>query len=367
MQPPQTLTTRQATLWLSLYYTGSAILIVPATLSAFAKQDAWIAVLLALGLHFLVLLIFAPLGKLSGKAGIGEFLSALLGKPLGKIVLAFLLLTGPLPITVLNLRDLLDFTSNDILTRTPIEAIALLGLAVVMFGTFLGLRTLGRAAEVLFPIVVTLTMILLVSQLPSIQPRQILPIGEYGVKPIIAASVLLFGFPYMEPSIPWMISSNMEKPAQFGKALRISALISGAFFLLATTLTIMRAGPELTAQLNFPTYFMAKMISVGDFYQRLEALLSLLFFIMMFFRQSMLFYVNATGIADLFSVKDPRLLLIPIALFVMPFAFNAWHTPGELFELDETWPFLRMIFGVLLPLALLLVALWRRKRTRAAA
>ncbi|MFC5531086.1 GerAB/ArcD/ProY family transporter [Cohnella yongneupensis] len=364
---PQTLTTRQATLWLTLYYTGSAILVAPTTLTAVAKQDAWIAVLLALGVHFVVLLIFGPLGRLSGKASVGEFLAKLLGKPIGKIVLALLLLTGPLPVTVFNIRDLTDFTTNDILNRTPIEAIAFLGLLVVVIGLYLGIQTLGRAADVLFPLVMVLLLIMLVSLLPSITVHHILPVGEYGLKPIVAASILLLGYPYLEPSIPWMISFKMEKPAQFGKVLRNSALISGLFFLLTTTLTIMRAGPELAAQLSYPTYFMAKMINIGDFYQRVEALLSFLFFIVIFFRQSMLIYVSATGLADLFSLKNHRTLLIPLVLIVMPLAFNAWSNPSMLFKLDQTWPYFRMIFGVLLPLAVLIAAIWKQQRTQSAA
>lgn len=364
---PQTFTTRQATLWLSLYYSGSAILVVPTTLASVAKQDAWLAVLLALAMHFALLAAFRPLGQMSRKNSVGSFLAQALGKPLGKLTLAALLLTGPIPISIFNLRDLLDFTSNDILNRTPMEAIAFVELIVVVGGLFLGTRTLGRAAELLFPIVLVLTFILVLSQLPSIHPRDILPVGEYGVKPIIAASFLLFGYPYMEPSVVWMIGSKLEKPEQFGRALRISAAISGFFFLLTVMLTIMRAGPELAGQLSYPTYFMAKMISIGSFYQRVEALLSFLFFIMIFFRMSLLIYVCATGIAELFSIKEGRSLFIPYGFAIIPLALNAWSNPGELIALDSGWYVFRFFFGILLPLAILAVALLRRKKTRPAA
>lgn len=367
MDNKQTLTVRQATLWLSLHYTGSAILIAPAALSAVAKQDAWISVLVALGLHFALLLVFAPLGKLSGRDSIGTFLNRLLGKPMGKTALALLLLTGPLPIVFFNVRDLTDFTSTDILNQTPVEAIAFVALSTVLFGLFLGIKTIGRAAEVLFPVVAVLMIVMLLSQLPDIKAFDILPVGEYGVKPILAASLLLFGYPYLEPSIPWMVCSKMENPAKFGQALRISALISGLFFFFTTMLTIMRAGPELSAQLAFPTFFMAKMISIGDFYQRVEALLSLLFFIMIFFRLSLLFYACATALSELFSLRDPRILFIPVALVAIPMSSNVWANPGQLFRIDQTWPYFRLIFGCLLPLVLLLIALRKNKKTRSSA
>lgn len=364
---PQTITTRQATLWLSLYYSGSAILIAPTMLASVAKQDAWLAALLALAFHYVLLTVFGPLSRMSGKNSVGDFLARVFGKPLGKLTFAALLLTGPIPISIFNLKDLLDFTSNDILNRTPMEAIAFMELIVVVGGLFLGVRTLGRAAELLFPIVLVLTFILVLSQLPAIHPRDILPVGEYGVKPIIAASFLLFGYPYMEPSVVWMIGSKLEKPAQFGKALKASAAISGLFFLLVVLLTIMRAGPELAGQLSYPTYFMAKMISIGSFYQRVEALLSFLFFILIFFRISLLIYLGATGIAELFSIQEKRSLLIPFAFAVIPLALTAWSNPGELIALESGWYVFRFFFGVLLPLAILAVALLRRKKNRSAA
>lgn len=364
---PQTITTRQATLWLSLYYSGSAILVAPTMLASVAKQDAWLAVLLALGMHYVLLTAFGALGRLSGKNGVGEFLAKALGKPVGKLVLLALLLTGPIPISIFNLRDLLDFTTTDILNRTPMEAIAVLELTVVVGGLFLGVRALGRAAELFFPIVLFLTFMLVLSQLPDIHPRDILPVGEYGVKPILAASFLLFGYPYMEPSVVWMIGSKLEKPAQLGKAMRVSAAISGFFFLLVVTLTVMRAGPELAGQLSYPTYFMAKMISIGSFYQRVEALLSFLFFLMIFFRMSLLLYVSATGISELFSIRGERGLLVPLGFALIPLALTAWSNPGELIALDSAWYAFRFFFGILLPLAVLAIALLRRKKTRSAA
>lgn len=361
------LSTKQATMWLSLYYTGSAVLVAPAFLTSVAKQDAWISVLVALGLHMISLPLFGALVRRSGTTSVGEYLSRLLGAPFGKAVLALLLLTGPLPIMIFNLKDLIDFTSNDIINRTPVEAIAYLAVATVLIGLFLGLATIGRAAELLFPIVVFLALVMFASQAPAMRIYEIMPIGEYGFKPIVAASLLLFGYPYLEPSVPWMIGCRMENPRQLIKALRVSAMVSGALFFLATFVTIITSGPELTAQLSFPTYFKAKMINIGDFYQRVESLLSFIFFVMMFFRQSMLFFVSATGIAELFAIKNYRGLLVPIALIMMPLAFNAWSNPGELFDLDKNWVAFRLLFGLILPLLILLIAVWRQKRAPAAA
>lgn len=121
---------------------------------------------------------------------------------------------------------------------------------------------------------------------------------------------MLFGYPYLEASIPWMIGCQMEKPDQLTKSLFISAVVSAAFILTATAVAIMTSGPELTAQLSFPTYFKAKTINIGDFFQRIESLLSFIFFVMMFFRISLLLFVSTAGIAELFSIPNYRNLLI---------------------------------------------------------
>ncbi|MBO9597681.1 MAG: GerAB/ArcD/ProY family transporter, partial [Cohnella sp.] len=298
---------------------------------------------------------------------VGEYLSRLFGKPIGKAVLTILLLTGPLPVTIFNLKDLYDFTSTNILNQTPIEAIACFSVATVLFGLTLGVPTIGRAAELLFPLTVFLILVMIVSQTPAIRFDEILPIGEYGFKPIVAASLLLVGYPYLEPSVVWMIGYRMDKPEHLVRALFISAIVSAVFFFLATFVTITTSGPELGAQLSFPTYFNVKMINIGDFYQRIESLLSFIFFVMIFFRQALLFFVSASGVSELFSVRDYRHLLVPLALVLLPLSFNVWSNPGELFALVRNWVGFRLLFGVLLPLIILFVAIWKQRRAVASA
>ncbi|MGO4272825.1 GerAB/ArcD/ProY family transporter, partial [Paenibacillus sp. TAF58] len=52
----QLISTRQATMWFTLYQLGSALLILPAALAGISKQDAWISVVVAIGLF----LSFSP-------------------------------------------------------------------------------------------------------------------------------------------------------------------------------------------------------------------------------------------------------------------------------------------------------------------
>ncbi|MFC5469607.1 endospore germination permease [Cohnella suwonensis] len=355
------ITTRQATLWLTMYYIGSAVLIVPVMLASAAKQDAWMSAILALGLHFAIIPVFATLGHLSGSEGAGAFLSRLFGRWGGKLTLFVLLLTGPFPILIFNLRDLSDFTTTVVMQRTPMEAISYMMLFAVVIGLYSGVRTVGRAAEALFPFVFFLIIVLLISITPSLSFWRLFPFMENGIRPVISASIPLFGYPFMEVSVLWLICSRMKQPGQFGQVLRRSAWMSGTVFLLLTVFVIMVAGAPITAQLSFPSYFISRTISIGDFYERIEAIVTMIWYMTMFFRMALLLYVSSEGTAALLSLKDGRPLHIPLALIALPLSLHAWPNPASIMEYDRNWPFFRLAFGVLLPLLILWAAVAKRK------
>lgn len=331
---------------------GSSILLVPSALAAEAKQDAWLAVVCAIGMHLVWIPLYVALARQMKTRTVGDHLQKLFG-PLGRrLLLPVFIVMFPYLIFVLTLRNLGDFLSTSIIPQTPIEVVYAIMLTGVLYALRSGIKPLGRTVEILFPLVAFLLAILILSILPSIQLDEFLPVLEDGWKPPVRSAMLLAAFPYMEYMVFLFFVPRLEEPQKFKRVLFVSSLISGAFFLIITCEVILVLSPEVTENLTFPTYFVARTISVADFYERFEIIISVLWIISIFLRLSLLMYAAAQGFAESCSLKDYHSLLIPLGVISLIMANVVWPNIPYLFEFFKVWPSYAMVFGYLLPLIL---------------
>ena len=71
--------------------------------------------------------------------------------------------------------------NTQVMSETPIQAVNLIFAIVVVMGVRLGLETLVRAAEIFFPWIIMLFIILVICLLPEIQIEKLQPMFTVGV------------------------------------------------------------------------------------------------------------------------------------------------------------------------------------------
>ena len=129
---------------------GSPTLYTSAFLAREAKQNVWIAALIGFGVGILFVLLFNILAKRLGNMSLIEYCEAMLGRWLG-IIVSLSLLNFTFFITAGVLRNIAEFITIYTMPETPMQAIIILYLIIVVMGTKLGIEVIGRSAELLFP------------------------------------------------------------------------------------------------------------------------------------------------------------------------------------------------------------------------
>ncbi len=355
--------TRQFTILVILYIVGSAILIIPSILAAEAKQDAWFAAMLSVGVGLLILPIYIALGTRFPNMNFAQYIEQILGKWLGKLVSLLFFINFPFFIAALTLRNIGDFTITQIMPETPIQAIHIIFVGVVILGARLGLEPLARATEIFFPWVIFLFLTLVVFVSPQIEFENIQPIFGEGIKPILRASIPFISFPFLEPVIFLMLFPYVNRPNKTGKALFLGTLIGGLFLIIITALSILVIGADQSARLVFPSYAIAKKISIGHFLERIEVIIAFIWSVTIYVRLTLLFYITALGIAQTLNLKDFRFLTFPLGMILIVFSLVAVPNTTYLLEFNQTiWMTYVPTHGLFLPLILLGLAVLRKKR-----
>ncbi|MHB0880807.1 GerAB/ArcD/ProY family transporter [Paenibacillus sp. SEL1] len=348
------LTVRQAILWFALYQIGSAYLVLPAVITAVAKQDAWLSIPVSLGFHLLLIPLYASIARqMQGKSFV-EHLRCLFG-PLGGTISIVFIFFFPFLVFIMTLRNLGDFITIAIMPETPSDAIYFIMLIVIYFAVRSGPAVIGRCAEILFFFLLVLYLLVRFTLLSDTTIDNVLPIFEYGLNPIVLASFNLFAFPYLEAILYLFFAQHIPDPKKWRKTVITCALISGGmyFFMVLQIIAVMSEG--VVSNLTFPTFFINRTISNGEFLQRFEIFVAVFWFVTIFFRLALLLYVSAQGLADAFRLRSANSLLVPLILIALAMVHSIWPNMQFLIKFFSVWPFYAMIFGIVFPIVLWLV------------
>lgn len=356
----EVINSRQFTWLISLYIVGSSILIIPSSLAGEAKQNAWIAATLA-GMIGILLVIFYSLfiNKFPHLTFI-EVNEKILGKVIGKIAsLTFFCFTFLL--AALVLRNIGDFFTTQILIETPLEVILAVFLVVIILGAQLGIETIARACEIFFPWVLGLSFLLVALLLPEIKFANVQPVFDGGIKPILRASLPFIGLPFLELIIFLMIHPSVKATKSIRRDFLKGTLIGGTILFTVIVLCLLVLGVDFTARNAYPTYVLAKKVNIGQFIQRIEVIVAIIWMLSIYFKLVLLYYVSALGLSQVIKIEDYRPLLFPLGIITIVLARISYPDIVYVQEfISKIWFLYATTYGFLLPLLLLLVARIRK-------
>ncbi|WP_019119498.1 GerAB/ArcD/ProY family transporter [Brevibacillus massiliensis] len=357
---------KQLTVLVVLATIGDSILVLPAIPAHEARQDAWIVAIFSVIVGTLLGILYHAVGKLHPDLTVIGYSEEILGKWTGMVV-SLLFLGYCFINSAAYLREIGDFITIHILPQTPLEAIHITFLLIVLMGVRLGLEPIARTAEIFFPWVIILTLFLVIALLPQAQIHNVQPILEGGVKPILRGSVTFISYPFMELVIVLMVLPyvNTDERKKVRNSLIAGVALGGLVLFLVTTLAILVLGVDLTARHLYPSYILAKKINIGEFIRRVEVILGIIWFLTIFFKFILYVYGLSIGLAQLLRLKEYRALTLPLGMILVPLSLLISPNISYLFTVERLyWPFFNATYSVLLPFLLICAAVLRRKRKK---
>lgn len=349
---------RQLGLFAVLFTVGSSILFIPSGSAAAAGPDGWIAILVGMAGSLGIIGLHMRLARQAPGRTLVEMNRKWLGKWLGPLCSFFFSVNAILLSAASLLFYLGDFIATQIMTDTPMTVIHLLFALVVVMGLRMGIGTMGRAAEVLFPVFAGLFAVMILLLAPDIQPHYLQPAFTSGAKGIARAAIDYMSFSGLPFIYFLMLYPSVDaKPSESAKALYIGSLAGGFFLLAITVVCIAVLGVENTVQHSFPSYALARKINIGNVLTRIEVIMATLWIISLYFKLVLYFYAGLKGMAQLLKIGDERQLVLPFGVLLVLFSLLMY--PDKAYQSwwdSEIWPIYAATLGLLFPLVLLALA-----------
>jgi spore germination protein KB len=345
-----------------LFTVGSSILELPSGMVHIAKQDAWIAMILGILMDAVVLAIYMLLTRLYPDKSLNEINDIVLGKWIGKVV-SFLFHTTTFilaPTAVLYFVG--QFVTVQIMVETPKEAIHLLFGFIMILAVRYGIEVFARASEIIILIFLLLFLGGFPLLIPQIEPANLLPVLEADASDLFWAALYNTAF----SAFPLIVvvhsfAGRVNDRTKMVGAFLLGNFIGGLILLIVIMLSVVVLGP-LTELFMFPSYALVQRIDIGNFIQRIEAILAVMWLISLFIKLVMYYHSAVVGIGELFRVSDYRLLAFPLGVILIYLSLNIFpNDPYQVKWNEWVWLPHSIIIGLIYPISLLILGYIRSK------
>jgi len=343
-----------------LFVVGDAILYVPSLIVQGASHTIWIAGLIGMGEAVLLSLLYALVSQQFTTKGFFPYLELTFGRWLGRIFFLLFLLYVMVDV-ILMIFEMGSFMVTVIMPETPLEAIIMVFLLVVIIGARLGLETLSRAAEVLFPWFCVFFFLLVCLNFPNAKFENMQPFFEGGIHTIVKGNVSLVSYIF-ESAILIVIFPYIREKDQAAKAYIKGITIGVTLLVIISLLSLLVFGFSTLKMELYPSYLLGQTLEF-NFLSHVEVIMAVIWFISLFFKVAICFFVSAQGISQLVKIQDYRIVTFPIGIFLFALSFICIPSSMYLIHfINSTWLSYSITYGLLFPLFLLTVELIRKNR-----
>ncbi|MDT9726100.1 spore gernimation protein GerB [Xylanibacillus composti] len=343
-----------------LFEFGTA-LVVPIGLTA--EQGVWLSILIALPGGLLLYGVYMYLFREYPQLILSGYMRKIVG-PFLAFPISYLFILSFMYIAARNLReagDLLITTSYD---QTPLFVIHAVFAVPVIYVLSKGVEVFFRLGEIYILVMLSLGAIGYCAALFSgeINMSNLLPIYGEGWGSILqAAYPKILAFPFAELATFTVILpllNNKRKAAKVGSA---AIMASGILLSMTHALNIAVLGADIYGRASFPLFTTVSVVHIGEFLQRLDAIVMLTLIIGVFFKMTLYCYAASALVGDLFKVSDVRKLSYPIVTVVLFMSvLSAWSYPEHAEEGEISLYIILILFAAV---PIVLAAVHRVRKT----
>lgn len=346
------ISTKQLKYSVAAFIISSSLIIK--SLYMYTKNQSWLVIVIATTVSYMIVSIYARLARNYSGLNLIEINKATFGNILG-ILFSALYIFYFMTLTILSMRELGAFVKSVLLPDTPKTMIYIMFLFVCAYAVRKGAHTLTRYGTLATIIVITALLLNGALLLNKVHLDNFLPVFTVSIRNYLIGAHIVVMLPFGEVLAYIMFTPNMQKPGEFGKALRGGLAIGAVTILFIIVRDIAVLGKYMSVS-YMPTFSSMRLIDIGDIFTRVEIVYAAILMALLFLKVSILYYATVTGISWLLKIDQYKILIFIVGSLVIVSA-NAFFVSS--YE-QELWynvaPTFATLFLFVLPVLTLVVS-----------
>ena len=357
----ETITDKQSIYLIIMFLLGASIIILR---GAEAKQDLWLATILAILGALVVCLICARLHYIFPHNTLFDIIDICFGKFIGRL-LSLMYIFFTFLLTSLLIMDFGYFFTTVTFPETPKIIFNILSAIVGAYAVKSGIEVIARWAKAFLPLLILVIAIFLFLLIQEMNIDNIYPLLSNKASSIIKGAFSAFSFPFGEIIVFTMVFHNFHTRKSPYRVYTTGLLISGMFVLILSNAYILALGIDTAVGTYFPAYLAASRISIGMVLERTEIVVAIIFSIATFAKLCICLLATCIGTSKILGFNDYRFIVMPISLMMVNVSYSLFDSVMDWFEWTiAIWPYFAFIFQVILPITILIVAEIKKRSFR---
>lgn len=346
---------------LTLFLMGSTLILGTAPE---AKRDSWISIIIATLVAIPLVWMYCKIAITFPEKTIFEIFEILFGKIIGRI---FMVLYSWyfLHLGSLVMRNFGEFINTLAMPETPMFVPMICIGVLCIWVAKSGIEVLARTSKVLLVVCLIVIVIIQFCTIPILDISNIKPILENGWRPVADGAFSTVSFPYAE-SIAFMGSLYcIERKKSPYRMYFSSVILAGILMMVIALRNLFVLGSSVVGMLYFPAYLAVSKINIGDFIQRVEGSVAIVFVAGVFVKISTCLLASSNGIAKIFNLKDYRSVVIQVGLIMSYLAYFVYDSIMEMnYWAVKIYKYYALPFQIIIPLIMLIVIEIKVKRNK---
>ena len=253
-----------------------------------------------------------------------------------------------LMVGVVSFSRLTLFIKTVSLNKTSLYLIGLFIAITTIYAVYSGFEVLARFSEIVSIVIIIFLFLFTFISYSMLNYENITPIMENGIKPVLSAAYSIAATPFMESYALILLVSQSSKRKDMQKTVILAGIFSAITMSIILLRNLLILGYPAIESLYYPSYLAISLITLGEFFQRQEVAVSIVFLIADIFKVSVLSificqYINFTA-----KTKQYKNYSVAIGLLIFALSGITFTNTFELFRFFSVYEyFLTIPFAVI--------------------
>lgn len=324
-----------------------------------AGVDAWTSPLLAALATAVLYFIYLRLTRIYPDKNLYEIVYATMGKPVG-MAITFLYLFYSVHLAALILRDFTEFMKTIVLVDTPVHYFEIFIIILVIYSIKAGMQTLAKYSAIVFILMFVSIVTTVILATGEFNTDYIQPILYNNWSNIFKAAVSSLSFPFGETVLFLSFLPVLQNRRDNVRSFYIGLAIGTFLLFIAAVRNILVLGLPVLTHTFFPSLETVRILKVGNFIQRFEVIIGVIFLAGGFVKLTVSLYSACISASKLFGIQNQRHLAVPLGLTVLLMADILYNNASDLFGFLKVYTIYAIPFYLILPVIILITALIRK-------
>jgi len=329
-----------------MFWLGS---IVVSGINPETKQDTWVSILLASVLILPLMALYVRIIHLYPGLNLFDILFKVFGRIFGRI-LSLLIIFYAIHLGSMVIKVSSEFIDIVNMPETP-ELLTIVFITLFsIWSVKSGAENIGRLAKFTYLILLVSIALTFIIGLKDMKLDNLKPVMQTDFKSLLSAAYTLDTLPLGEMVLILVFFSSVSAKASASK-IYVKSLISMTILYLVVTLrNVMILGVPMALMVDFPSYSSVSVISVGDFFSRVEVLTGINLILAGFIKGSVCLYAASVGLTKVLSIQNQKSTVVPCALLIATLSGMVFSNSTDMLEFVKVLRIYVIPFQIIIPL-----------------